>query len=60
MIEVLAGITTLSLFLAWRLYVVSHRLKMADVLLRAIVSGKVEVEQTDNGFKVKIVEAKHG
>lgn len=60
MIEVLAGVTTLSLFLAWRLYVVSHRLKVADVLLRAIVSGKVEVQQTDDGFQLKVVEAKHG
>ena len=60
MIEVLAGVTTLSLFLAWRLYVVSHRYKMADVLLRGIVSGKVEVQATDDGFKVKIVENKNG
>lgn len=60
MIEVLAGVTTLSLFLAWRLYVVSHRLKMADVLLRGIVSGKVEVQQTDDGFQLKVVENKNG
>jgi len=60
MIEVLAGVATLSLFLAWRLYVVSQRLQMAEVLLRGIVSGKVEVQATDDGFKVKIVEAKHG
>lgn len=60
MIEVLAGVTTVSLFLAWRLYVVSHRLQMAEVLLRGIVSGKVEVQATDDGFKVKILENNNG
>lgn len=60
MIEVLAGVTTLSLFLAWRLYVVSQRYKVADILLRGIVSGKVEVQRTDDGFKLKVLEKNNG
>ena len=60
MVELTTAFAVLSMFLGWRVYVVSHRLHMAEVLLRGIVNGKIEVQQTDDGFRVKILEKNNG
>ena len=49
MAEITAVSVTLTLFLAWRLYVVSKRFDMAETMLRGIISGKVSVQRTDDG-----------
>lgn len=49
MAEITAVSVTLTLFLAWRLYVVSKKCDMAEVMLRGIISGKVSVQHTDDG-----------
>lgn len=49
MAEITAVSVTLTLFLAWRLYVVSKRFDMAETMLRGIISGKVSVQHTDDG-----------
>lgn len=49
MAEITAVSVTLTLFLAWRLYVVSKRFDMAETMLRGIILGKVSVQRTDDG-----------
>lgn len=58
MAEITAVSVTLTLFLAWRLYVVSKKCDMAEVMLRGIISGKVSVQRTDGGDV--ILELKRG
>lgn len=56
MAELSAGLATLSLFLAWRLYVVSTRLIMANHMLKGIMMGKVVITQTEDGVEMEIKE----
>jgi hypothetical protein len=54
MIELTTLFATLSLFLAWRLYVVGKRAETLDILLRGIVSGKVNVTRTKYGVEMEL------
>jgi hypothetical protein len=54
MAELSAGLATLSLFLAWRLYVVSTRLIMANHMLMGMIDGKVSVTRTEDGIELEI------
>jgi hypothetical protein len=54
MVEIATGLACLSLFLLWRLYVVSRHLRMADIMLRGIVDGKVEIRRTNEGLEMEI------
>lgn len=54
MVELSAGLATLSLFLAWRLYVVNTRLVMANHMLISMIDGKVSVTRTEDGIELEI------
>ena len=54
MVEIATGLACLSLFLLWRLYVVSKHLNMANVMLRGIIDGKVEIRRTNDGIEMEI------
>jgi hypothetical protein len=54
MIELTTLFATLSLFLAWRLHVVGKRAETLDILLRGIVSGKVNVTRTKYGVEMEL------
>lgn len=54
MLELAAGFATLSLFLAWRLYVSSMKRHMMEVMLRAVIEGKVEIRRTEDGFEMEV------
>ena len=54
MIELTTLFATLSLFLAWRLYVVGKKAETLDILLRGIVSGKVNVTRTKYGVEMEL------
>ena len=54
MTELLAGMTTLSLFLAWRLQVTSSKLRVASVMLKAVMNGDVVITPTEDGFDVEV------
>ena len=54
MVELTTMFATLSLFLAWRLYVVGKRAETLDILLRGIVSGKVNVTRTKYGVEMEL------
>lgn len=54
MIEITTLFATLSLFLAWRLYVVSRRFDIVETMLREVVSGKVVITHTKNGVEVEL------
>lgn len=54
MVEIATGFAVLSLFLGWRLFVVSRRLFMANTMLRAMIAGKVVVTHTDDGVEMEI------
>jgi hypothetical protein len=45
---------TLSLFLAWRLYIVSKKTEMLALLLRGIVSKKVNLTYTKDGVEMEL------
>ena len=54
MVELSAGLATLSLFLAWRLYVVNARLIVANHMLISMIDGKVSVTRTEDGIELEI------
>lgn len=54
MIELAAGFATLSLFLAWRLYVSSTRQRMMELMLRAVIEGRVEIRRTEDGVEMEV------
>lgn len=54
MTELLAGLATLSLFLAWRVYSLTQQLHMAKTLLHGIVSGRVSITRKENGFDMEV------
>lgn len=54
MTELAAGLATMSLYLLWRLYVVSKRSHMTEILLRGIVKGKVEIRKTEDGIEMEV------
>lgn len=54
MVELTTMFATLSLFLAWRLYVVSRNLSMADTMIRGILAGKVVLTHTKDGVEMEI------
>jgi hypothetical protein len=53
MVELAAGFATLSVYLSWRLYVVSKKFYMAEVMLRGIVAGEVVITRTEGGFEME-------
>jgi hypothetical protein len=54
MIELTTLFATLSLFLAWRLHVVSKKTEMLALLLRGIVSKKVNLTYTKDGVEMEL------
>lgn len=56
MAELAAGFATLSLFLGWRLHVIGKKLWMANAMLKGIMSGKVVITPTEDGFELEIKE----
>jgi len=54
MVELTTMFATLSLFLAWRLYIVSRNLSMADTMIRGILAGKVVLIHTEDGVEMEI------
>jgi hypothetical protein len=54
MVELTTMFATLSLFLAWRLYIVSRNLSMADTMIRGILAGKVVLTHTKDGVEMEI------
>lgn len=54
MVEITTVFATLSLFLAWRLYVVSRNLNMADTMIRGLLSGKVVVTRNEDNIELEI------
>lgn len=54
MIELTTAFAVLSLFLGWRLYVVSTRLIMANHMLMSMIDGKVSVTRTEDGIELEI------
>ena len=54
MAELLAGMTTLSLFLGWRLYITSAKLRVASVMLRAVMDGDLVITPTEDGFDLEV------
>jgi hypothetical protein len=54
MVELTTMFATLSLFLAWRLYIVSRNLSMADTMIRGILAGKVVLTHTEDGVEMEI------
>ncbi len=54
MIELTTLFATLSLFLAWRLHVVSRKADTIELLLRGIISGKVNVTHTKHGVEMEL------
>jgi hypothetical protein len=54
MVELTTMFATLSLFLAWRLYVVSRNLNMADTMIRGILAGKVVITQNKDTIELEI------
>ena len=54
MVELTTMFATLSLVLAWRLYVVSRNLSMADTLIRGILAGEVLLTHTEDGVEMEI------
>jgi hypothetical protein len=54
MVEITTLFATLSMFLAWRLYVVSKRFDMAETMLRGIVSGRVVITRTEDGVEMEL------
>ena len=54
MVELTTMFATLSLFLAWRLYVVSRNLSMADTMIRGILAGKVVLTHTKDGVEMEL------
>ena len=54
MTELLAGMATLSLFLAWRLHVTSSKLRVASAMLKAVMDGVVVITPTEDGFDLEV------
>ena len=54
MVEITTLFATLSMFLAWRLYVVSKRFDMVETMLRGIVSGRVVITHTKDGVEMEL------
>lgn len=54
MVEIATGLACLSLFLLWRLYMVSSKLSVANRMLIGILRGEVVVTQTEDGFEMEI------
>lgn len=54
MTELATALAVLSLFLGWRLYVVSTKFNMAEMMLRGIITGKVTISKTENGIELEV------
>lgn len=54
MVELATALAVLSLFLGWRLFVISAKLKVASVMLRAVMDGDVVITPTKDGFELEI------
>jgi len=54
MVELTTGFAVLSLFLGWRLYVVNAKLMVANHMLIGMVTGKVKLTRTEDGFELEV------
>ena len=54
MVEFTTALAVLSLFLGWRLYVVSMKFRMAEMMLRGIIAGKVSITKTEDGIELEV------
>lgn len=54
MVELTTGFAVLSLFLGWRLYVVNAKLMVANRMLIGMVTGKVKLTRTEDGFELEV------
>lgn len=54
MVELTTAFAVLSLFLGWRLYVVTAKLMVANRMLKGILIGEVVVTQTKDGFELEV------
>lgn len=54
MVELTTAFAVLSMFLGWRLYIVSTKLWVANTMLKGIMSGQVVVTPTDDGFELEV------
>lgn len=54
MVELTTGFAVLSLFLGWRLYVVNTKLMVANRMLIGMVTGKVKLTRTEDGFELEV------
>lgn len=54
MVELTTLFATLSLFLAWRLYVVSRKFCIAENMIRGIITGKLTITHTKDGVEMEL------
>lgn len=54
MVELTTAFAVLSMFLGWRLYVTSAKLRVASVMLRAVMEGHVVITPTEDGFDLEV------
>lgn len=54
MVELTTAFAVLSLFLGWRLYITSAKLRVASVMLRAVMEGDLVITPTEDGFDLEV------
>ena len=54
MVELTTAFAVLSLFLGWRLFVVSAKLRIASVMLKGVMDGDIVITPTEDGFDLEI------
>lgn len=54
MVELTTAFAVLSLFLGWRLYITSAKLKVASVMLKGVMDGDIVITPTEDGFDLEI------
>lgn len=54
MVELATALGVLSMFLGWRLFIVSERLWVANRMLRGILLGEVILTKTEDGFEMEV------
>lgn len=54
MVELATAFAVLSLFLGWRLYVVSKMTRVMTYMFSAMVDGRVEIRRTERGLEMEV------